>query len=142
MQEGFPQLPQFLPFWQLSQSVQLLGGISPKVSSGNVVAGPERAGEPAGTGAGDIVPLLFMPISPPIAIWHKLISCSLAPGEVTLNPFWCHHIICSCFCGISSSGLHSSSCLELQLPSFLHFVVVQLFNSSKFFLVPHQILSH
>ena len=46
----------------------VVGGVNPKVPSGIIVTGPGGAGVPAGTRAGGMVPLLFMPTAPPIAI--------------------------------------------------------------------------
>ena len=58
-------IPSIVAAWPKRSVV---GGVNPKVPSGIIVAGPGGAGVPAGTGAGGMAPLLFMPIAPPIAI--------------------------------------------------------------------------
>ena len=68
MQEGVPPIapiPSILAAWP---KCSVVGGVNPKGPSGIIVALPGGAGVPAGTGAGGMAPLLFMPIAPPIAI--------------------------------------------------------------------------
>lgn len=86
--------------------------------------------------------LLFTPIAPPAAVWPMRKSCSrIREGSLeSLMLLRCHFFLLSPHFFLTASAPLLPP--ELQLLSFSHFLVVQLFHALKFFWMPHPILPH